>query len=449
MTTRMFDALLKFFRRSPAGHPDEGIRSLDHHAPRRDASQESTPQATTVLCREALLGRDQRIAGYRFLLRESLRNRIRHSSRAVHHVYAEVLIGNLLQTDVLRLLGHRLAVIEVPDSFLAHDSLRRFPPANTVFSLLRVSRDDDASVLAAIRELKTAGYRIGIHAAAPEDIPPALRPLLDLIVIDSLRGDPGDIRRLVDRMGGLARNAAIAAINLETIEEFGYLHSLGATYFHGPFVTRREAWTTSDLSPDVLQARPLLDAIRCDAAHEEIVELVKRNPAIALRLLRYVNSAALGQEREVESIERAVHIVGRQQLLRWVMMVLFSRHPDTGRSHAALETAMVRGRMLEHLAAHNGRDAETLFLVGLLSLVDVVFRVDMRRALDALGVAQEVRAAVTDDVGPDAAMLALAIAWERGDAAAIEIRGAECGISAESAAEAYMQALWWALDVRP
>lgn len=445
----MFDALLRFFRRTPAAHPDEGIRSLDHHAPRRDAPQESTAHAaTTVLCREALLGRDQRIAGYRFMLRESLRNRIRHSSRAVHHVYAEVLIGNLLQNDVLRLLGHRLAVIEVPDSFLSHDSLRRFPPGNTLFSLLRVS-DDGASALAPIRELKAAGYRIGIHAAAPEDIPPALRPLLDLIVIDSLHGDPGDIRRLVDRMGGLARNAAIAAINLETIEEFGYLHSLGATYFHGPFVTRREAWTTSDLSPDVLQARPLLDAIRRDAPHEEIVELVKRNPAIALRLLRYVNSAAQGQEHEIESIERAVHIVGRQQLMRWVMMVLFSRHPDTGRSHAALETAMVRGRMLERLAAQNGRDTETLFLVGLLSLVDVVFRVDMQRALDALGVAQEIRAAIADGTGPDAAMLALAIAWEQGDSAAIEAHGAECGIGAESAAEAYMQALWWALDVAP
>ena len=63
-----------------------------------------TPAMVTYLCREAVLGRDQRIAGYQFMLHEGTRNRIRNSSRRVHHLYAEILVRNLVRADIGRQL---------------------------------------------------------------------------------------------------------------------------------------------------------------------------------------------------------------------------------------------------------------------------------------------------------------------------------------------------------
>lgn len=451
----MFKALFEWFRGKPQNLPAPGIEDLNRHAPLQEARQpapSSIGSSSTLLCRETLLGRDERIAGYRFVLRESTRNRIRRGSRVVHHVYAEVITGSLLQADVPRLLGHRSALVELPDSFLGHDSVLRLPPQNTVLALERIDGEPlpDASVLIPqIHALRTRGYRIALHARSEDDIPAHLRREIDLVVIDSTGSDPEKVRALIAMLARDGCRAGVLALNLDSLEDFHFFHALGATWFHGPFITRREEWTGRELSTDVADARPLLDALRGDADNAEVITLLKRNAAIALRMLRHANSAASGLGRQIQSIEEALHLVGRKQLARWVVMALFTQQSHGGRSHAALEAALIRARMMELLGNVSGRDGETLFLVGLLSLVDVVMQVEMRSALDALAVSDEIRSAVLEGDGPHAALLELAIAWEHGDTGRIGDLSTRCNLTAEAAAEAYMQALWWTLDANP
>lgn len=450
----MLKALIDWLRGTPraTAAPQTGIDDLNRRAPLRGDPATLAGTTSTLLCRETLLGRDQRIAGYRFMLRESTRNRIRRSSRVVHHVYAQVLTGSLLQADVPRLLGHRSAVVELPDTFLRDGSVRRLPARNTVVALERIPGEapaDPATLQPQIRALRSAGYRVALHATGPNDIAPMLRDDIDLVIVDSAGADPDRMRALYAELTGSPRRIGTLALNLDSLDDFHFFHALGTTWFHGPFITRREDWSTRELEADVANARPLLEALQRDAANEAIVTQLKRNAAIALRMLRHANSAASGLSREVHSIEDALHLVGRKRLLRWVTMALFTASTPGGRSHAALETSLVRARMLELLGEASGRDSETLFLVGLLSLVDVVMQVDMHKALDALAVADDIRAAVLEDAGEHAPMLRLAVAWEQGDNERIETLAAACGISSETAAEAYMQALWWALDVAP
>ena len=95
----MFRALFGWlFGRKPASPPAapsqaEGFRRLQREAPLRaeEPRAGAADAGATFLCREAVLGRNQRIAGYQFMLQEATRARIRHSSRKIHHVYAEVL----------------------------------------------------------------------------------------------------------------------------------------------------------------------------------------------------------------------------------------------------------------------------------------------------------------------------------------------------------------------
>lgn len=455
----MLKHLLDFYRRClpgtaphPAGAPDstsvQSMTALNRHAPLRHAnSDENILAASSLLCREPLLGRDQRIAGYRFMLRESTRNRLRRSSRIVHHVYAEVLINNLLDAGVLGLLEHRLAVIEVPDTFLGHEALLRFPPANTVFAIECFYGDAAADIMALAeqaRALRGLGYRIGIHASAPDDLPPALLAHIDLVLTDAASSDPGALRRLVTHLRSYSNNVELTAINTDTLEEFQYLNSLGARYFHGPFITRREQWTSSEISAEILRVRPLIDALYADAADTEVATQMRPNPAIVLRLLQHANSAAINRGQEVTSIEQAIQLVGRAQLMRWLMLVLLNGQSGDGHAQTVLETAMVRGRTLELLAPPG--EGGNLFLVGLLSLVDGVLRVEMPLALDALGVTGQIRQAITNSDGPYARWLSLVIAWENADTERIEQSAQACGVRLESAADAYMHALLWTLD---
>ena len=72
-------------------------------APRAPSAQQAEA-AATYLCREPILGEDQRIVAYLFALQEAAHQHIRHSSRRLRHLYAEILIGHLLDARIDRLL---------------------------------------------------------------------------------------------------------------------------------------------------------------------------------------------------------------------------------------------------------------------------------------------------------------------------------------------------------
>ena len=360
----MLKRLMQFFGRHSSAEPDKGIEELDRHAPLNTPhgpGAEDAPRTTALLCREALLGRDQRIAGYRFVLRESTRNRIRSSSRIVHHVYAEVLTGSLVQADVPRLLGHRSAVVSLPDSFLEHDSVQQLPASKTVLVLDHIASEpmyEPDALLPRLRTLRLAGYRIGLNACRVEDVPPFLRSETDLIVIDSQRSEPDRVRHLFATLKNQHPQISVLVLNVDSLDDFRFLHAQGASWFHGPFITRREDWKARQIDAESGNARKLLDALRGDAANEHIVTLLKQSPSIALQMLRYVNSAAHASGQPVRSIEDALQHVGRSRLTRWVMMALLAREAGGGRAAAALEAALIRARMMELLGKSQNADGE-------------------------------------------------------------------------------------------
>ncbi len=61
--------------------------------------------------------------------------------------------------------------------------------------------------------------------------------------------------------------------------------------------------------------RRILDLLKDeDVSFSALAEEVKKDPALALRIVRLANSAAYGQTREVASLERAFSVIGMDQL---------------------------------------------------------------------------------------------------------------------------------------
>jgi len=52
----------------------------------------------------------------------------------------------------------------------------------------------------------------------------------------------------------------------------------------------------------------------------EIEDLVKREPSLCYRLLRYLNSPLLGVSAPVLSIRHALNLLGERELARWIRM---------------------------------------------------------------------------------------------------------------------------------
>ena len=106
--------------------------------------------------------------------------------------------------------------------------------------------------------------------------------------------------------------------------------------------------------------------------------------------------------------------------------------------------------MLELLGTEKAPgQSESLFLVGLLSLADIVLQVPLAKAIAPLSLADEVRAALLDHSGPYRPFLDLTIACEQGfkEPERLQQAAERCGISPEEATDSHLAALQWAMEV--
>ena len=94
----------------------------------------------------------------------------------------------------------------------------------------------------------------------------------------------------------------------------------------------------------------LLNRVVTDQDAALIAQDISADVPLSYRMLRYVNSPAVGLSRAVESIEQAVMVLGRNELYRWLSVLLLSSADGRKASRALQEIALARARLLETLA---------------------------------------------------------------------------------------------------
>lgn len=435
---------------------DEELHAeLSRAAPRVDTGADAgrpaaEPQMRVMLCREAVLGRDQRIAGYYFKLQSYASEKIQYSSRRIRHLHAEIMVNNLVQLDLAKLLGHRQAFIDLPYTFLDHEAIAQLPPQNVVLIAQRYEDDapsmDEVRLAEIIALRRQQGFRIALEDPLRHPGNEGLLGLADLIVLSMPELDAAEGLELGRKLSQRAPQVRLLVRDVPSLEEFAFVYKLGAIFFQGRFISSREDWRDRKLGPDATRVAMILKHLREDADTHDIAEMLKRDAALSVRLLRYINSAGVGLQTPVSSIEKAMLLLGRQSLYRWLALLLCGSSNLTGRASAGLENALVRARLMELLMAKRPVEArDAAFLVGLLSLVDVVLQVPLEQALDAMSVAPDIRHALLQRQGEWAGLLAIAEAFEHANGEEITSACAQQEIDPVFAAACHSQALAWVL----
>ncbi len=172
-------------------------------------------------------------------------------------------------------------------------------------------------------------------------------------------------------------------------------------------------------------ALQLVERVAADADTHAIEALLRQDPALSYQLLRLVNSLGAGTGRRITSFGQAILILGRQQLRRWLNLMLFAARDGDVRSAMLLARVAVRSRLLELLARLHGADKlmqEQAFMTGMFSLLGVLFGMPLPQLLAPLSLGEAVHAALLDGQGELGALLALADCAEQGDLAGMAAR---------------------------
>ena len=134
--------------------------------------------------------------------------------------------------------------------------------------------------------------------------------------------------------------------------------------------------TTASQSASRALSLKLMQLVATDADTCEIEAIFRQDPVLAYHLLRLVNSLGMGTGRHISSFSQAILILGRQQLKRWLNLMLFAASRDDYRSAMLIARVAVRARSMELLAKTVGLDRwhqEQAFMVGMFSLLGVLF----------------------------------------------------------------------------
>ena len=193
-------------------------------------------------------------------------------------------------------------------------------------------------------------------------------------------------------------------------------------------------------------ALQLAQLVATDAHTHDIEALLRKDPTLSYHLLRLVNSLGIGAGRRISSFSQAILILGRQQLRRWVNLMLFAARQGDPRSAMLLARVAVRGRLLETLTKALGRDKagqDQAFIAGMFSLLGVLFGMPLADVLAPLSISEELQQALLEEKGELSQSLRRCVAVEEGDFGAVATLLQELRIDVASFNEAMVEANLW------
>jgi EAL and modified HD-GYP domain-containing signal transduction protein len=232
---------------------------------------------------------------------------------------------------------------------------------------------------------------------------------------------------------GLADTAAF-----DTAIVDGYTGACGWFFLHG-----EPAW--GPLKTNHAQAVRVLNLVRKNAEVSEIEAALKQDVTLSFKLLRYINSAAFGLGKEIQSFRHAVTLLGYDKLNKWLSLLLVtaSNNPI---SPALMQTAIARGRFMEIVAAgrFDAIQSDNLFITGAFSLLDLLLGTRIEEILAEMHLPPAITDALIKRSGEFAPYLELALACESADTARPLALAAKLGLPVDTLNRAQLEALAFA-----
>jgi EAL and modified HD-GYP domain-containing signal transduction protein len=153
--------------------------------------------------------------------------------------------------------------------------------------------------------------------------------------------------------------------------------------------------------PDMQVMVELIRQVDTEAPIEKLEATLKRDPSLAFKLMRYINSPAFGLRVEISSFRHAIMMLGYKRLKRWVALLLATASKDVNLK-PVMFAAVRRGLLMEELSRASGDEEmrNEMFICGVFSLLDRMFQQPFPELLGNIPVPERVYQALAEETGP-------------------------------------------------
>ncbi|MEZ5510218.1 MAG: HDOD domain-containing protein [Gammaproteobacteria bacterium] len=320
-----------------------------------------------------------------------------------------------------------------------------FDPAQVTIEILETV-EPDAEVVAAVRALAKKGFVIALDDFVFAEKWHPLLQLASIVKVDVLEHHGAALEQMVQQLSPY--NVTLLAEKVETYGVFEHCKVLGFKLFQGYFLCRPQNIKGDALpSNKMVVMRFLAELQNPDVDMGSLEQLISHDISLSTRLLRICNSARYGARTKIDSIRRAMVLIGLQALKQWAGIIALSRMAD--KPSELITLTLTRARMMELLGEqYNLPERETYFTVGMFSLIDAFFDQTKQTILGGLPFSDAVNAALLHYDGPAGKILHAVEAHEQGHWSDIDWNALHAiGIEQPGFEQAYLDALVWAADI--
>lgn len=405
-------------KKPPRQKAPETISPIDQ--PARNPTQPpplTTPTVASIHrfgVRRPLIGRNGEMAGFEFRLARNLENRLQsRPDVAVQAAYVMTLLASMQPT----LQAGRLAMATVSAEVLLRPQMLEHVPAG-VHLLVHPWHHNEPDAPACLAALRAKGVLIGRVAPAL----PLSEPV-DFVQIALQAEHAAAFWKQLAQWRRAQPALALLATGLDSVDDLDRALKLGVSLAAGR-VDRSLLVQQPEKNPlqnNTLRLCQLLNDVALDRDTNAVARAIRTDVGLSYKLLRYVNSPAVGLPRGMESVDQAVMVLGRNELYRWLSVLLLASMEGRVASVALQEMALARARLLEGLAEQRADSVNhppaALFTVGLLSLLGAMLQLPLAQLLEPLRLGDTARQALIDHSGPWAPYVELAADLERHDMA--------------------------------
>lgn len=404
----------------------------------------------TYIVRQPVLDRGWNVAAYEFFVRPAgvgPPTCIEHGAAAAPIM--PILSGAAAEFGYHRLLGNKPVFIRLDRGRLLDDSSICLEPAKAVIEISGGVLPDQET-LSACEKWHDRGYAIALGECLDDQRTEGFAHFVDILKMNFPRTSTSDQENLIKRYRRF--DLRMVAANIQSEAEFVKASQLGYHCFQGFFFASASVQQSPRVPASQVNGLRLIDEIQREELDFDAIEpLIRHDLAFSHALLTYLNSANFHWTSHIESVRRALVLLGTDEIRKWVWMAAVSSLGQN-RPPVLIAQVLMRGRFCEEITNCADLDLGEVdpFLAGMLSLLDAILQRPLKKILDEINICNTIRDALLgqgDKCHRLTLVLGIVKSYERSDFVAVNAGATELHMSADALNYCYFRSLAWVESV--
>lgn len=312
---------------------------------------------------------------------------------------SQVVMNTLTHLKVDELLGKGgMAFVNVDEQVLTSGIIDILDKSRFILEILETIELSE-KVVEKIRHYHAKGFTMALDdfdcsAEMIKKFVPIIKHI-QIIKVDIAAAEAENIVTVIHKLRGIG--VRFLAEKIDTKVQYDACKEMGFELFQGGYLHMPETVEIEGHKEIVhIIILQLIRLIKNDEETSRIEMFIKQRADLSYKLVKFLNNQESFRV-PVESITQVITLLGRDRLLRWLLVYLYSEVSINPASKTILEFAIRRAERMEEDA--QPRDKEKAYLAGMFSMLGAVFDTNIKELMNQVKMDREITRLVVEKQG--------------------------------------------------